>query len=66
MSTIFASAVRRALPHTTLVVDHCHVVALADKALTDVRRRITWWLRGRRGRKGDGEWDSRHQLTRNI
>lgn len=66
MCTIFLSAVREKLPHATVVVDHFHVVQLANKALTDVRCRITTQTRGRRGRKGDGEWDVRNSLTRNV
>jgi transposase len=66
MCTVFASAIRTALPTATIVVDHFHVVQLANKAVSDVRRRITWAVRGRRGRKGDGEWDVRHLLTRNL
>jgi transposase len=41
------------------------VVQLANQAVTDVRRRITWALRGRRGRTGDGEWEVRRLLMRN-
>ncbi len=65
MCSVFLCAIRQVLPHATIVVDHFHVVQLANKAVTDVRRRITFKLRGRRGRKGDGEWDVRHLLTRN-
>lgn len=65
MSTVFLSAVRQALPHAVVVVDHFHVVQLANQAVTEVRRRVTWTLRGRRGRKGDGEWDARRLLVRN-
>lgn len=64
MSTVFLSAVRQALPHAIVVVDHFHVVQLANQAITEVRRRVTWTLRGRRGRKGDGEWDIRRLLLR--
>jgi transposase len=66
MSTVFASALRQALPQATLVVDHFHVVQLANKTLWEVRRRITWRMRNRRGRAGDGEWDVRNLLTRNM
>lgn len=66
MCTVFASAIARSLPQATIVVDHFHVVQLANQALTEVRRRITWALRGRRGRKGDGEWEVRNLLTRNL
>jgi transposase len=45
--------------------NHFHVVQLANRAITEVRRRITWTLRGRRGRASDGEWQVRHLLTRN-
>jgi transposase len=65
MCTVFASAVREALPAATLVVDHFHLVQLANQAITDIRRRITWQLRGRRGRTGDGEWEMRRLLWRN-
>lgn len=65
MCTVFLCAVRTALPQATVVVDHFHIMQLANKALSDVRRRITFSLRKRRGRKNDGEWDVRNLLTRN-
>jgi transposase len=65
MCTVFLSAVRQALPGAKPVVDHFHVVQLANTAVTEVRCRISTQLRGRRGRKGDGEWDVRNLLTRN-
>jgi len=46
------------------VVDHFHLVALANDALTKVRRRVTWDLRDRRGRKLDPEWANRRRLLR--
>uniref|UniRef100_UPI0029C9B07D ISL3 family transposase n=1 Tax=Micromonospora sp. RTP1Z1 TaxID=2994043 RepID=UPI0029C9B07D len=66
MCTIFKSAVREALPHATLVVDHFHIVQLAHQALNEVRRRVTVQVRGRRGRAGDREWDLRNRLTRSA
>jgi transposase len=66
MCTIFKSAVRAALPHATLVVDHFHVVQLANTALTEIRRRLTVQVRGRRGRKGNREWELRNRLTRSA
>ncbi|MCW2562443.1 MAG: hypothetical protein JWQ31_1003 [Mycobacterium sp.] len=62
----YASAVRTPglLPNATLVVDHYHLVKLANDALTKVRRRITWDLRERRGRKIDPEWANRRRLLR--
>jgi transposase len=65
MCSVFVCAVRAALPQATIIVDHFHLVQLANTALTEVRRRITFTLRGRRGRKGDGEWDVRNLLLRN-
>lgn len=65
MCTVFLCAIRTALPNATVVVDHFHIVQLANKAVDEVRCRITTQLRGRRGRKGDGEWDVRNLLTRN-
>ena len=53
MCTIFKSAIRRVLPQATLVVDHFHLVQLANQTLTEVRRRVTVTHRGRRGRKGN-------------
>lgn len=66
MSTVFKSAVRQALPHAQLVVDHFHVVQLANATVTEVRRRVTIQVRGRRGRKRDREWQLRNRLTRSA
>ncbi|MEV5896033.1 transposase [Nonomuraea fuscirosea] len=66
MCTIFKAAVRAALPQARLVVDHFHVVQLANQALTEIRRRITVQIRGRRGRKGSREWELRNRLTRSA
>ncbi|MGH3556655.1 MAG: ISL3 family transposase [Mycobacterium sp.] len=60
----YASAVRTALPNAAIVVDHFHLVKLANDALTKVRRRVTWDLRERRGRKRDPEWANRRRLLR--
>jgi transposase len=64
--TIFKSAVTQILPNATLVVDHFHLVQLANQALTEVRRRVTMQVRGRRGRKRDREWELRNRLTRSA
>jgi transposase len=64
MCTVFKAAVRTSLPHATLVVDRFHVAQLANAALTEVRRRVTVQARGRRGRKGNREWELRNRLTR--
>ena len=65
-AAVYATAIRTPglLPNATLVVDHFHVVKLANDALTKVRRRVTWDLRDRRGRKLDPEWANRRRLLR--
>jgi transposase len=58
----YAAGVRAALPQAQLVVDHFHLVKLANDTVTTVRRRVTWENRGRRGRKVDSEWTNRRRL----
>lgn len=43
-AAVYAKAVRTPglLPNATLVVDHFHIVALANAAVTAVRRRVVW------------------------
>lgn len=60
----YRTAIRRSLPHATIVVDHFHLIALANKALTSIRQRVTRDRRGRRGRASDPEWANRHRLLR--
>src|SRR5690606_25070957 len=50
------------LPNAQLVVDHFHLVKLANDAVTQVRRRVTRELRNRRGRKIDPESANRRRL----
>jgi transposase len=66
MCTVFKAAIRQVLPHALLVVDHFHVVQLANRAVTEVRRRVTLTQRGRRGRGTDPEWQIRNRLTRSA
>lgn len=66
MCSIYASAVRRMLPHATLVVDLFHVVQLAVKMTGDVRRRVVRARYGRRGRSGDAEYGIKSLLARNL
>jgi len=47
-----------------VVADHFHLVRLANQAVTDVRRRVTWDTHGRRGRKTDPAWAARRRLLR--
>jgi len=65
MSATYRAAVRTGLPHAIVVVDHFHVVQLANKMLSTVRRRTTAQVRGRRGRATDPEWKARRRLLRN-
>jgi transposase len=58
----YRRAVRDTLPDAVLVVDHFHLVRLANAAVTAVRQRVTWDNRDRRGRKIDGEWTNRRRL----
>ncbi len=65
-AAVYATAIRAPglLPNATTVVDHFHLVKLANDAVTKVRRRVTWDLRDRRGRKLDPEWANRRRLLR--
>lgn len=64
MCTVFKAAIRTSLPHARLVLDRFHVAQPANAALTEVRRRVTVQQRGRRGRKGNREWELRNRPTR--
>jgi len=62
-AAVYRSAITpEVLPNAAVVVDHFHLVKLGNDAVTDVRRRVTWALRGRRGRKIDPEWANRRRL----
>ena len=65
-AAVYATAIRTPglVPNATLVVDHFHLVKLANDALTKVRRRVTWDLRDRRGRRADPQWANRRRLMR--
>ena len=63
-SAPFAAAIRRVLPNAALVVDHFHLVRLANQALTEVRQRVAREQLGRRGRKPDPAWAHRRLLLR--
>lgn len=49
----YRAAIRQALPHAMIVADHFHLVRLANQAVTEVRRRVSWDAYGRRGRQTD-------------
>ncbi|MDT0467181.1 transposase, partial [Streptomyces gibsoniae] len=65
MSATYRAAIRTGLPDAIVVVDHFHVVQLANKMLSALRRRTTAEARGRRGRASDPEWKARRRLLRN-
>jgi transposase len=65
MCSAYRAAVRAHLPNAALVVDHFHVVQLANQTVSAVRRRVTSALRGRRVRTGDPEYGIRRRLLRN-
>ncbi|WP_308297602.1 ISL3 family transposase [Tsukamurella paurometabola] len=58
----YAAAATAVLPNARIVVDHFHLVKLANDAVTAVRRRVTFDAHGRRGRKQDPEWANRRRL----
>ena len=63
-SAPYASGIRRALPGARIVVDHFHLVMLANQMVTDVRQRVSRDRHGRRGRKADPSWANRQLLLR--
>jgi transposase len=63
-AAVYAAAIRTPglLPNARLVVDHFHVVKLANDCVTKVRRRTIWDQKGRRGRAVDPAWANRRRL----
>jgi transposase len=61
---VYRSAVEKALPHAVIVVDHFHLVRLANQAVTRVRQRVTRQVTGRRGTSKDPAWANRRRLLR--
>jgi transposase len=58
----YATAVAAGLPDAWLVVDHFHVIRLANAALDEVRRRTQHTTTGHRGRKDDPLYRIRRRL----
>jgi transposase len=58
----YATAVAAGLPDAHLVVDHFHVIRLANAALDEVRRRTQQTSLGHRGRKADPLYRIRRRL----
>ena len=60
----YRAAVKHALPHARIVVDHFHLVRLANEMVTEVRQRVAREQLGRRGRRCDPAWVNRRLLLR--
>lgn len=58
----YASAVREQLPKAKLVVDHFHIIRLANRALDEVRRRVQQDTTGHRGHKADPLYRVRRRM----
>jgi transposase len=58
----YAAAAAAGLPDARLVVDHFHVIRLANAALDEVRRRTQQATTGHRGRKADPLYRIRRRL----
>jgi transposase len=56
--------VRKLLPQAQVVVDHFHLIRLANQVVTEVRQRTQQEVTGHRGRKGDPLYGIRHLLLR--
>ena len=63
-SAPYAAGIRRALPNARIVVDHWHLVRLANQALTEVRQRAAREQHGGRGTSADPAWAHRQLLLR--
>lgn len=63
-SAPYAAGIRAALPGARIVLDHFHLVLLANTMLTDVRQRVAHEQHQRRGRKVDPAWAHRRLLLR--
>jgi transposase len=60
----YRAAAAEALPNARIVVDHFHLVRLANLMVTDVRQRVAREQLGRRGGEADPAWAHRRLLTR--
>ena len=63
-SAPYAAGIRRALPGAVLVLDHFHLVLLANQVVTEVRQRAARDQHGHRGRASDPAWAHRRLLLR--
>jgi hypothetical protein len=58
----YATAVAKGLPAARVVVDHFHVIRLANAALDEIRRRTQQTTTGHRGRRADPLYRIRRRL----
>lgn len=58
----YAAAVREWLPDAKIVVDHFHIIRLANQALDEVRRRVQQDTLGHRGHRDDPLYRIRRRL----
>jgi transposase len=58
----YANALASSLPAATLVTDHFHTIALANRAVDAVRRRVANDTLGHRGRRNDPLFQIRRLL----
>jgi transposase len=63
-SAPYAAGIRRALPDAVIVLDHFHLVLLANQMLTEVRQRVAREQHGHRGMRSDPAWAHRRLLLR--
>jgi transposase len=63
-SAPYAAGIRRALPDARIVVDHWHLIRLANQMVTEVRQRVQREQHGRRGTSADPAWTHRKLLLR--
>ncbi len=64
MSNNYAAVFSATLPRASQVVDPFHLVALANRCLDSVRRRVQMQQAGHRGRRGDPLYRARRILLR--
>lgn len=60
----YLTPIRRLLPNAQVVVDHFHLIRLANQVVTEVRQRTQQEVTGHRGRKGDPLFGIRRLLLR--
>ena len=63
-SAPYAAGIRRALPNARIVLDHWHLVRLANQMVTEVRQRVQREQHGSRGTLADRAWTHRKLLVR--